>query len=230
MNSDSLVRDPLRLRRRLVDARLMLLFTPELCIRGDPLTALDAALGSVDVVQIRPKSPAASAPCSARETFDWCVRVLDLVSGRPELEILVIVDDRVDVAAALRESGCAGVHVGQDDTPPAVVRRILGPDLLIGRSTHDLRQVAEAGEDPIDYLGFGPVHPTPTKGYVESLGPEAAWIASEASALPVFPIGGIDATNVAELARIRRAAVGSAILGVEDPERAAREIRALLLS
>lgn len=230
MHLASLVRDPVRLRRRLADARLMLLFTPELCARGDPLTVLEAALGSVDIVQIRPKSPAASAPCAARETYDWCVRVLDLVSGRPELEIPVIVDDRVDVAAALRGRGCAGVHLGQDDTPPALARRILGPDLLIGRSTHDLRQVAEAGEHPIDYLGFGPIHPTTTKGYVESLGPEAAWIASEGSVLPVFPIGGIDATNASELARIGRAAVGSAILCAEDPERAAREIRTLLLS
>jgi thiamine-phosphate pyrophosphorylase len=230
MSSTSLVRDGAGLRRRLADAHVMLLFTPELCVRSDPLTLLEAVLGSIDVVQVRPKSPGSSTPCAARETYDWCVRVLDLLSGRPELDIPVIVDDRVDVAAALRERGCAGVHVGLDDTAPAVARRLLGPDPLIGLSTHDLRQVAEAGESPVDYLGFGPVHPTATKGYLESLGPEAAWIASEGSVLPVFPIGGIDAANAAELSRIGRAAVGSAILCAEDPERAAKAIRSLLLS
>jgi thiamine-phosphate pyrophosphorylase len=230
MSSNSLAHDPVWRRRRLADAHLMLLFTPELCVPKDPLALLEAVLASVDVIQVRPKSLASSAPCAARETHDWCVRVLDLVSGRRELDLPVIVDDRIDVAAALRGRGCAGVHVGQDDASPAIARRILGPDALIGLSTHDMRQVAEAGESPVDYLGFGPVHPTATKGYLERLGPEAAWIASEGSVLPVFPIGGIDATNAAELARIGRAAVGSAILCAEDPERAAKEIRSLLLS
>ena len=77
----------------------------------------------------------------------------------------------------------------------------------------------------MNYLGFGPMFPTATKGYERGLGPETAWVADTASALPVFPIGGIDATNAAELARVGRAAVSAAILDAEDPGRAAREIR-----
>jgi len=208
----------------------MLLFTPELCAPRDPMEVLEAALGSVDIVQIRPKRTASLAPCAARETYDWCIRALELLSARPDLDVQLIADDRVDVAAALRERGCAGVHLGQDDCPVAIARQILGPDLLIGLSTHDLRQVGEAGEMSIDYLGFGPIHATSTKGYGRGLGPEAAWIAAEGSPVPVFPIGGIDATNIADLSRIGRAAVSSAVLRADDPGKAAGELRSLLLA
>jgi thiamine-phosphate pyrophosphorylase len=230
MTVRSVDRDPRHLRDRLADARLMLLFTPELCAPHDPMAVLEAALGSVDVVQIRPKRASSSAPCTARETYDACVRVLDLLSAHAGLDVLVIVDDRVDVAVALRERGCAGVHLGQDDCPVAIARQLLGSDLLIGLSTHDVRQVGEAGESAVDYLGFGPVHATSTKGYAHGLGSETAWIASEGSHVPVFPIGGIDATNIEELARIGRAAVSSAILRADDPGKAAGELRSLLLS
>jgi len=206
----------------------MLLFTPGMCGERDPLDALTRTLDSVDAIQIRPKALGSSAPGEARETFDWCVRVLDLLEARRLNHIPVIVNDRVDVAEALRDRGCAGVHLGQDDCPVGIARRRLGPDPLIGLSTHDMLQVARAGEEKIDYLGFGPVFGTGTKGYVRGLGAEPAWIASAASSFPVFAIGGIDSTNAADLSRVGRVAVGSAILSAEDPGRAAREIRSLL--
>ena len=221
--------DPSRLR----SARLLLLFSPELCGARDPLAVLEAASSSVDVVQVRPKprerQPSTLAPCEARETYAWTARVLDLLAARGGGPV-VTVDDRVDVALALASRGCAGVHLGQDDCPPAVARRLLGPEAWIGLSTHDLEQVALAEDEPVDYLGFGPVHATATKGYGRGLGPEAAWIASVGSARPLFAIGGIDATNVADLARVGRVAVGSAILAAADPGAAARELRALLLA
>lgn len=206
----------------------MLLFTPEMCQRGDPLDVLEATLDDIDAIQIRPKALGSDVPGRARETFDWCARVLDLLDARRARHIPVIVNDRVDVAEALRDRGCAGVHLGQGDCPVPIARRRLGPGPVIGLSTHDMTQVANAGEEAVDYLGFGPIHGTRTRGYDRGLGPEKAWIASAGSPLPVFAIGGIDATNAADLARIGRAAVGSAILSAEDPGRAAREIRALL--
>jgi thiamine-phosphate pyrophosphorylase len=222
--------ETIALRERLSRARLHLLFTPAACPPGDPLAVLDAALPSIDVVQVRPKAigSGARAPCAARETFDWTRRVLDLVRARPDLDVLVIVDDRVDVALALAPEGCAGVHLGRDDSPVDVARRELGDDLLIGLSTHTLQQAAEADDAPADYLGFGPVFATATKGYAAGLGAESAWIASQAVAKPMFPIGGITRENAGELTRIGRAAVASAILAAEDPARAARELRALL--
>jgi thiamine-phosphate pyrophosphorylase len=154
--------------------------------------------------------------------------VLDLVRVHGRSEVLVMVDDRVDVAAALKSAGCAGVHVGQDDCPVAIARDVLGPGALIGLSTHTLQQVADAEDAAVDYLGFGPIQATATKGYAAGLGPEAVWIASQASARPVFAIGGITLENAGEIARVGRAAVASAILGADDPARAAREMRALL--
>jgi thiamine-phosphate pyrophosphorylase len=221
--------DPSRLRERLQSAQLLLLFSPELCRSRDPLAVLEAVLSEVDIVQVRPKPAGRGAsslsPCGARETFEWCERVLDLVRARPALDVIVMVDDRVDVARALWDAGCAGVHLGQDDCPVATARRFLGPGPLLGLSTHDFEQVIEADELAVDMLGFGPVHATHTKGYAEGLGAEMAWIASSAGSHPLFAIGGIDVDNAAELARVGRIAVASAILGADDPARAARELR-----
>jgi len=221
--------DRFEIRDRLARAHVLLLFTPELCGTRDPLEVLEAAAPFVDVVQVRPKSVGAlqRGPCEARATFDWARRILDLALVR-ELAILVTVDDRVDVAAALWSQGLAGVHVGEDDMPVAAARAFLGDGPLIGLSTHDFDAVLEAEEGPADYLGFGPVHATSTKGYAQGLGADACWIAAEAAARPLFPIGGIDVDNAAELARVGRAAVGSAILGAADPRAAARAIRAAL--
>jgi thiamine-phosphate pyrophosphorylase len=226
--------EPEESRRRLVEARIVLLFSPELCVGSDPLEALEASLASVDVVQIRPKPLVAGlptrAPASARDVHAWGLRVLDLLAAHPAREVLLVVDDRVDVAAVLADRGCAGVHLGQDDTPVEIAREFLGPDALIGLSTHDQGQIARAEAQPVDYLGFGPVHATRTKGYGRGLGAEAACAASRASSRPLFAIGGIDAQNVSALAPVGRIAVGSAILAAADPERAARELRAALLA
>jgi thiamine-phosphate diphosphorylase len=216
---------------------LYLLFTPQVCGARDALGVLAAVLPWIDVVQVRPKAAdsgldarssggPALAATSARELFDWTVRVLDVVRARPE--VLVIANDRIDVARSLLEHGCAGVHLGQDDAPPRLARELLGPTAVIGVSTHSMEQVALANEEPADYLGFGPIHATATKGYARGLGAEAAWVAQQASSLPIFPIGGIDATRAGELSGLGRAAVSSAILAADDPAQAARTLRAML--
>jgi thiamine-phosphate diphosphorylase len=139
------VLDALELRRRLAAARLYLVFTPEIVANGAPLAALEAALPHVDLVQVRPKPPEsgldplrpplAPATSDARAVHEWTLKVLELCE-RTRSEALVIVNDRVDVARGLLERGVAGVHVGQDDTPPRVARELLGTDALIGLSTH----------------------------------------------------------------------------------------------
>ncbi len=189
-------------RERLGEARLLLIFTPELVLKGDPLERLRLLIPHVDVIQVRPKPVAseqsaqlaADPPAEARATHDWTERVLELVrSAEPDEEArpLVMVNDRVDVAMALQERGCAGVHLGQSDLPASEARALLGEDALIGLSTHDMRDVAMTLDQPIDYLGYGPVFASTTKGYSEARGPETAWVASEAVGIPVFPIGGI---------------------------------------
>ena len=222
--------EPSRWREPLARARLMLLFSPGLCSPRDPREILDAVFGLVDIVQIRAKTPGSHVLGSARETYDASLLALDLASVHGRDSALVIVNDRVDVAAALLDRGCAGVHVGQDDCPVELARQTLGPSALVGLSTHSMQQVGDAWDRPVDYLGFGPVYPSSTKGYASGLGPESAWIASQGSPIPLFPIGGIDPTNLGELARVGRAAVSSAILRAEDPAAAARELRSLLSS
>lgn len=223
--------DPRELRDRLGRAHVVLLFTPELTGEADPLAALEAAAPWIDVVQVRPKpiGGTSSAPAPARATYDWAGRLLAL-DAVSRAGLLVTVDDRVDVARALWPRGLAGVHVGRDDMPAAAARAFLGAGPLLGLSTHDLEQVVEAEDAPVDYLGFGPVHATATKGYATGLGPEACWIAAQGASRPLFPIGGIDATNAADLARVGRAVVGSAILAARDPAAAARAIRGALLA
>jgi thiamine-phosphate pyrophosphorylase len=213
-------------RGRLASARVMYLFTPAASPGADPLGVLAAILPWIDAVQVRVKEPGAEVAL-ARPTLQWTRRVVDVVRSAAS-EALVLVDDRVDVARVLADEGCDGVHLGHRDAPPRVAREVLGPEALIGLSTHDARQVVRAVEEPVDYLGFGPIHATPTKGYDRGLGAERAWIAAQASALPVFAIGGIDATNANELERTGRVAVCAALAGAADPARAAAALREAL--
>ena len=245
-------------RERLGRAKLLLVFTPDLTPNADgedgtgtSLSALEGALPSVDIVQVRPKAialrsrsvdPGVShqAVTSARDAYDWCLRVLDLLAGiakddRP----LLMVNDRVDVAKALLGRGLDGVHVGRGDMPADAARGLLGTDAIIGLSTHTTRDLGLAWDAPVDTVGFGPIFPTATKGYGTAaaapdapspLGPERAWVAHESSPVPLFPIGGIDLSNVQQLERVGRAAVGSAVLSAADPGAAAKGIRAALES
>ena len=226
-------------RDRLGEARLLLIFTPELVLEDDPLERLRLLIPHVDVIQVRPKPVAneqsaqlaADPPAEARATHDWTERILELVAdAEPQAAArpLVMVNDRVDVAMALQGRGCAGVHLGQSDLPTSEARALLGEDALIGLSTHDMRDVAMTLDQPIDYLGYGPVFASTTKGYSEARGPETAWVASEAVGLPVFPIGGITPANATELKSVGRAAVSSAILSAADPVEAALTLRAAL--
>lgn len=205
----------------------MLLFGPS----PAALERLRAALPWIDAVQVRVKPrglSASHAPAPARATHAWTLAVLALLRAERS-DALLIVDDRVDVARTLAGEGVAGVHLGQDDLDVETARAQLGPELLIGLSTHDGRDLARAAALPLDYLGFGPVWSTPTKGYAEGRGPEAAWVAANAvRPRPVFAIGGVDATNADELEPVGRAAVGSAILAADDPAAAARAIREAL--
>jgi thiamine-phosphate diphosphorylase len=232
------VLDASELRRRLGLARLYLVYTPSLVRHGDPLEALESVLPWIDLVQVRvkpadrgldPARPARElAVTDARALFEECERVLERVRAKGHERVLVLANDRVDVARCLIERGLAGVHVGQDDAPPRVARELLGPAALIGFSTHSPAQVATATDEPVDYLGFGPLRATATKGYERGLGLESAWIAAQAAHVPVFPIGGIGLAEAQDLVEVGRAAVSSAILAAADPARAARALREAL--
>jgi thiamine-phosphate pyrophosphorylase len=180
----------------------------------DPEEVLRPALqGGVDVVQLRDKSAEDREIVEAGRIFR---RLCDAYDA------LFIVNDQAELAIA-----CAadGVHLGQDDASPAEVRRLIGPDSLIGLSTHSPQQIEAAGG--VDYISVGPVYRTPTKPDYEPVGLELVREAAERAAVPFFAIGGIERANVDEVlgAGAGRIAVVRAIRDAADPGGAARELK-----
>lgn len=172
--------------------------------------------GNARFIQVRAKS------LGSGELLDLVQAVLPIARAA---NCTVIVNDRVDLA---KLAGADGVHVGQDDLPPAEARALLGPDAVIGFSTHTPEQIDAAIREPISYLAIGPVFGTTTKatGY-EAVGLErvrlavekARWLPSSGGSLPVVAIGGITLENAPAVmaAGASQVAVISDLL-VSDPE------------
>jgi thiamine-phosphate pyrophosphorylase len=208
---------PLR-RERLRTARLYLVC--EAMPRGEePEALLEAALdGGVDIVQLREKELGRRQIERSARTFR---RLCDTHSA------LFIVNDDPYLA---RSCGADGVHVGQDDVAAGEARRILGPDAIVGLSTHSREQLAAAEAEPVDYVSVGPVWETPTKEGRPGVGLELVEHAAESTAHPFFAIGGIEPGNAPAVvaAGARRLGVVRAIRDAADPTRAAGELRAAL--
>lgn len=206
--------------RTLEDRRLMVL-VGGLPTLGDLTWIVGEALaGGADVIQLREKGlPDRELLSRARE-----VRILTAQAGAR-----FIMNDRPDLA---RLAGADGVHLGQDDVSVRDARRIVGPNLVIGVSTHERTHLDAALVSGAGYLGVGPVFPSATKDFAE---PELAGLAyvravAESTALPWFAIGGIDETNVDRIleAGAARIAVSAAVVKAERPRVAAAALRAAL--
>ncbi len=130
--------------------------------------------------------------------------------------VLFIVNDRPDIA---RLSEADGVHLGQDDLPIKDARRILGPDAIVGVSTHSLEEVRQAVLDGATYIGVGPTFPSATKAFDDFPGVDFVRAALDETSLPAFAIGGINLGTIAAVtaAGARRVAVSHAIARAEDP-------------
>jgi len=179
----------------------------------DPLPEVVAALGAgVDWVQVRAKG------CSDRDLYDLTVRVLE--QARP-YDATVVVDDRADVALA---AGAHGVHLGAEDLPVQEVRRILGPDLLVGATAREPVAARAAVAAGADYLGVGPAFGTRTKtGLPDPIGVDGVARTASAVDVPVVAIGGVDRERLPDLlaAGVHGAAVVSAVSQAVDPAAAA---------
>jgi thiamine-phosphate pyrophosphorylase len=129
---------------------------------------------------------------------------------------LFIMNDRVDIAVAVNADG---VHLGQNDLPIAVARRILGNDKIVGRSTTNPTEMAKALAEGADYIGVGPVYETPTKAGKAAAGLEYVRYAAANSSVPWFAIGGVDAGNMPDVvgAGAPGVAVVRSIMQAEDP-------------
>jgi thiamine-phosphate pyrophosphorylase len=201
-------------RERLRRARLYLV------VEAAAEQVLPAALrGGVDMVQLRDKQADDEQILYAAARF----RTLCHRQGA-----LFWLNDRADLALA---AGADGVHVGQDDTPVAEVREQVGPDVLIGLSTHSPEQFDAALRSEADQLSVGPVWETPTKEGRPAAGLDyVRYAARHGAGRPWFAIGGIEPGNVAEVvaAGARRIVVVRAIRDAADPEAAAATLRAAL--
>lgn len=136
---------------------------------------------------------------------------------------ILVVNDRVDLALA---AGAAGVHVGDEDLPAAVARRLVGPDALVGVTCRDAEAARRAADDGATYLGVGPAYATTTKrGLPDPLGPHGVAAIARAVDVPVIAIAGITPARVPELldAGAHGVAVVSAVFGAADPAAAAQQ-------
>jgi thiamine-phosphate pyrophosphorylase len=197
--------------------------------RGDLAEFANAVLaGGVDVIQLRDKgSPGEQrfGPLEARGELA-AVEILTEVARRHGA--LVAVNDRADIARAAEADV---LHLGQDDLPLAVAREIVGPDTVIGRSTHESGEAARALMEDVDYFCVGPCWPTPTKPGRPAPGLDLVrTVTSMNSDKPWFAIGGIDEQRLGEVlqAGARRIVVVRAITEAADPGAAAQRLSAAL--
>jgi thiamine-phosphate pyrophosphorylase len=222
------VRGVLDPRDRLATARLYLC-TDARRERGDLGEFVDAALsGGVDVVQLRDKGSAGEREFGPLEARGELAALEVLADAARRHGALVAVNDRADVA---RAAGADVLHLGQDDLPLPVARDVIGERPLIGRSTHDARQVEAALGEAVDYFCVGPCWPTPTKPGRAAPGLDLVrTAAATGTGKPWFAIGGIDDERLPEVlaAGATRIVVVRAITAAADPAAAARQLRAAL--
>jgi len=193
--------------------RSLYLCTP---LRDDLLSFVtDVVTSGVDVVQLREKDADARVILTAaRELAALCA----------DLGVPFILNDRPDLAL---ECGADGVHVGQDDAPVSLCRRLLGPEAIIGLSTHADEEFSRALNDDVTYLSAGPVEATPTKP--GRVGTGVSYVASAVarSRVPVFVTGGVTPENVPMLAAhgVRHFVVVRYLTQASRPSEAARALR-----
>jgi len=153
---------------------------------GDFAAAARALAPYVSVMQVRVKS------LGDRARLALVKEVADVLQGWGGV---LVVNDRADLAHILaRETTLqVGLHLGQTDLPPRAARAIVGPDVIIGLSTHDLTQLAAASDEPVDYVAFGPVFQTTTKAHPDPLvGLAGLHAAAALTTRPLVAIGGLD--------------------------------------
>jgi thiamine-phosphate pyrophosphorylase len=191
------------------------------CFPGEfPVDLLGSVIeAGVDVVQVRMKDAEAAEIIEIADQMQHVCR---------DLGVPFIVNDRPDIALALEAHG---VHLGQDDLPPDVARTILGPDKIIGRSTHSTHDIGRALDERAkgnaDYIAVGPVNETPTKLGRPGTGLELIEHAAATVDFPWFAIGGIDSSNVDDVVKVgaTRIVVVRAITEADDPVEATKRLR-----
>ncbi|MEW6547253.1 MAG: thiamine phosphate synthase [Bacillota bacterium] len=208
------------MNRKHFDLSLYLVTDRQLA-RGRPLEEVvrAAIAGGVTAIQLREKDVT---------TRDYVALAQALRAITREAGVIFIVNDRLDVALA---ADADGVHVGQDDMPAALARRLLGPDKILGVTAANEAQARQAQADGADYLGCNAVFATPTKTDTgPPLGLDGLRRLVASVSIPVVAIGGINADNASGVMAcgVAGIAVVSAIMAAPDVTAAARELRAIV--
>ncbi len=174
--------------------------------------------GGVDVVQLRDKV------LDARSLLRRAVlaKAVCAQAGVP-----FILNDRPDLAL---QAEADGVHLGQDDAPPGLARHLLGPDAIVGLSTHAPAELEASAAEPVDYVSAGPVSPTPTKPGRPGTGLDYLALAASVATRPFFVTGGVTPDTVGAMlaAGARRFVVVRYLTESDEPEAAARRLRQVI--
>lgn len=174
--------------------------------------------GGVDLLQLRAKNLAPASIESLSREMLWVTR---------DHGIPLIINDHPEIAARI---GSEGVHVGQDDDSVARARQIVGPGVIVGKSTHSLAQALAAQAEGADYIGFGPLYATGTKPDYIPVGLHDIAEVHRQVQVPIFCIGGVNHARIAEVieAGARRVVVVSAFLLAADVQAEVRQLKAAL--
>ena len=177
--------------------------------------AIDAIDAGVDVLQYREKR------LSKKDALNMAEKLRRITTGTG---IPLIINDDPALALAVDADG---VHLGQDDIPVHVARRIIGEDKIIGLSTHSYQEAVEAVSHDINYIGFGPVFASSTKMVTAPLGAQAISRLRDVISIPIIAIGGISEGNIADVIRCGAdgAAVISAVLSSSDIKKSVRNLK-----
>jgi thiamine-phosphate pyrophosphorylase len=224
------VHEPRLARLARLDEATLYLCTDARRERGDLAEFANAALaGGVDIIQLRDKGSVGEQRFDPLEASDELAALQVLADAARRHRALFAVNDRADIA---RAAGADALHLGQGDLPLEVAREIVGPDCVIGLSTHDPEQTtAAAAAADIDYFCVGPCWPTPTKPGRAAPGLQLVRRAAEiTTGKPWFAIGGIDADRLPAVldAGARRIVVVRAITAADDPRAAAEQLKSAL--
>ncbi|MEI8371395.1 MAG: thiamine phosphate synthase [Planctomycetota bacterium] len=205
---------------RLATARLYVLLDGQATVEQFERMAQRLIEAGVDLLQLRDKRLA------DRELIDRARRLRRLTR---DTQTLLVINDRPDLAALTLADG---VHVGQEELSVKDARSIVGPDALIGVSTHSIEQARQAVLDGANYIGVGPTFPSGTKQFDHFPGVELLRAVAAEIRLPAFAIGGITRENMGQVkaAGFVRVAVRGAITGAESPVQAVREIREFMMT
>jgi len=186
-----------------------------------PFIVEEAVKGGVTVVQLREKD------CSSREFYKLAIQLKQILTP---YKIPLIINDRLDIAQA---ADADGLHIGQNDLPAEVARRILGKDKIIGLSVENIQQAHEANKTDVDYIALSPVYSTPTKTDTSlPLGLDGVKNITAITRFPAVAIGGMNMRTAADVIKCGASgiAVVSAIVSAPDPQRAARELKEMVLN